>query len=90
MSNIRWSVVVREDTDRALRSYLGATGAKKGSLSRFVDEAVRARLFELTVDDVKERNRAYAQDEILAAIGEARNALQATSGPQTSGLETSA
>ncbi len=71
MSNIRWSVVVREDTDRALRSYLGATGAKKGSLSRFVDEAVRARLFELTVDDVKERNRAYAQDEILAAIEDA-------------------
>lgn len=71
MSNIRWSVVVREDTDRALRSYLGATGAKKGSLSRFVDEAVRARLFELTVDDVKERNHAYAQDEILAAIEDA-------------------
>lgn len=71
MSNIRWSVVVREDTDRALRSYLGATGAKKGSLSRFVDEAVRVRLFELTVDDVKERNRAYAQDEILAAIEDA-------------------
>lgn len=71
MSNIRWSVVVREDTDRALRSYLGTTGAKKGSLSRFVDEAVRARLFELTVDDVKERNRAYAQDEILAAIEDA-------------------
>ena len=76
MSNIRWSVVVREDTDRALRSYLGTTGAKKGSLSRFVDEAVRARLFELTVDDVKERNRAYAQDEILTAIGDALAAGQ--------------
>lgn len=71
MNNVRWSVVVREDTDRALRSYLAATGGRKGDLSRFVDEAVLARLFELTVDGVKERNRTYPQDEILAAIEEA-------------------
>jgi hypothetical protein len=68
MSNIRWSVVVPEDTDRALRSYLARTGGKKGALSRFVDDAVLARLFELTVEDVKERNRAQSQDEILEAI----------------------
>lgn len=71
MSNIRWSVVVPEDTDRALRSYLARTGGKKGDLSRFVDDAVLARLFELTVKDVKERNRAQSQDEILEAIEEA-------------------
>ena len=71
MNNVRWSVVVPEDTDRALRTYLAATGGRKGDLSRFVDEAVLARLFELTVDGVKERNRAYPQDEILAAIEEA-------------------
>ncbi|MEN8205985.1 MAG: ribbon-helix-helix domain-containing protein, partial [Pseudomonadota bacterium] len=40
MSNIRWSVVVPEDTDRALRSYLARTGGRKGDLSRFVDNAV--------------------------------------------------
>lgn len=71
MSNIRWSVVVPEDTDRALRSYLARTGGKKGDLSRFVDDAVLARLFELTVEDVKERNSARSQDEILEAIEEA-------------------
>ncbi len=68
MSNTRWSVVVPEDTDRALRSYLARKGTKKGDLSRFVDEAVLSRLFELTVDDVKERNQAYAQSDILEAI----------------------
>jgi hypothetical protein len=46
-------------------------GGKKGDLSRFVDDAVLARLFELTVEDVKERNRAQSQDEILEAIEEA-------------------
>jgi len=68
MSNTRWTVVVPEDTDRALRSYLARKGTKKGDLSRFVDEAVLSRLFELTVEDVKERNQQYAQEDILAAI----------------------
>ena len=71
MSNIRWSIVVPEDTDRALRSYLARTGGKKGDLSRFVDDAVLARLFDLTVGDIKERNRAHSQNEILEAIEEA-------------------
>lgn len=76
MGNVRWSVVVPEETDRALRSWLGATGARKGGLSRFVGEAVQARLFELTVEDAKERNGMYPQGEILAAIEEALAAGQ--------------
>ncbi len=71
MRNTRWSVVVPEDTDRALRSYLARKGTKKGDLSRFVDEAVLSRLFELTVDDVKARNQGAAQEDILAAIDQA-------------------
>jgi hypothetical protein len=71
MSNTRWSVVVPEDTDRALRTFLARTGGKKGDLSRFVDEAVVTRLFELTVEDVKERNQAYSKDEILKVVDEA-------------------
>ena len=71
MSNTRWSVVVPEDTDRALRSYLARKGTKKGDLSRFVDEAVLSRLFELTIEDVKERNQEYAQEDILEAIEDA-------------------
>jgi len=71
MNNTRWSIVVPEDTDRALRSYLARKGTKKGDLSRFVDEAVLSRLFELTVEDVKQRNQDYAQEDILAAIEDA-------------------
>lgn len=70
MSNVRWSLVVRDDVDKALRAYLDRPGTKKSDLSRFVEEAVQARLFELTVKDVKKRNREYAQDEILEAIDE--------------------
>ncbi|MCB0218261.1 MAG: hypothetical protein KDH09_01085 [Chrysiogenetes bacterium] len=71
MSNVRWSIVVRDDVDKALRAYLGRRGTKKGDLSQFVEEAVQARLFALTMQDVKQRNREYSQDEILEAIDEA-------------------
>ena len=71
MSNIRWSVVVPESTDRALRTHLARKGGKKGDISRFIDEAVQARLFDLTVENVKKRSRAYSQKDILEAIEEA-------------------
>ncbi|MHB1529505.1 MAG: ribbon-helix-helix domain-containing protein [Acidiferrobacteraceae bacterium] len=70
MSNIRWSVVVPEATDRALRTYLARKGGKKGDISRFIDEAVQARLFDLTVEHIKKRNRTYSQQEMLEAIEE--------------------
>ena len=54
-----------------MRSYPGRTGGKKGDLSRFVNNAVLTRLFELTVEDAKERNRAQSQCEMLEAIEEA-------------------
>jgi hypothetical protein len=74
MSNVRWSVVVPKETDRALRSYLARKGGKKGDISKFVDEAVQTRLFELTVANVKKRNRVYSQKEILTAIEDALEA----------------
>lgn len=74
MSNVRWSVVVPKETDRALRSFLARKGGKKSDISRFVDEAVQVRLFELTVTSVKKRNRTYSQKEILAAIEDALEA----------------
>ncbi|MDN5869206.1 MAG: ribbon-helix-helix domain-containing protein [Nitrococcus sp.] len=71
MSNVRWSIVVRDDVDKALRAYLGRRGTKKGDLSQFVEEAVQTRLFELMVQDVKQRNRDCSQEEILEAIDDA-------------------
>jgi hypothetical protein len=71
MSNVRWSIVIPEETDRALRTFLAKRGTKKGDISRFVEDAVQSRLFELTVESVKERNRPHDQDAILEAINEA-------------------
>jgi hypothetical protein len=71
MNRVRWSVIVSEATDKALRTYLAGTGMKKGDISHFVDEAVQLHLFDLVTDKVKERNKQFNQADILAAIEEA-------------------
>ena len=73
----RWNLVIPEKTDRAVRTYLARTGGKKGDLSRFVDEAVRRRVLDLTVRQVKDRNARYDQQEILDLIEEEVDAARA-------------
>lgn len=73
----RWNLVIPEKTDRAVRTFLARTGGKKGDLSRFVDEAVRRRVLDLTVRAIKDRNARYDQQEILDLIDEEVNAARA-------------
>jgi hypothetical protein len=73
----RWTLVVSEETDRALRAFLGLSGGKKGDLSAFVEEAVKKRLFELTVERVKSRNASTDQSELMRIIDEAVGAVRA-------------
>jgi hypothetical protein len=70
MNKVRWTVVVPESTDRALRTFLGKEGMRKGDISRFVEEAVQARLFELTVQKVKDRNRNSDPEQLQDLIDE--------------------
>lgn len=68
---IRWSIVVSDEIDRALRTFLAQTGGKKGDLSNFIEEAVQNRLFELTVKRIKDRNTDFSQQDIMETIKEA-------------------
>ena len=67
----RWNLSIPDETDRTVRTYLARTGMKKGSLSAFVDEAVRSRVFELTVQRIKEDNADTDPDELARLIDEA-------------------
>ena len=67
----RWNLSIPDDTDRTVRTFLARSGLKKGDLSKFVDEAVRRRVFELTVQQVKERNATADQDQVAQLIDEA-------------------
>ena len=67
----RWNVVVSEDTDRTVRSYLARTSGGNGDLSRFVDRAVRQAVFRETVETIQERNRRLPAEEAQALADEA-------------------
>lgn len=59
----RWNLVIADDTDRHVRSYLARTGGKKGDLSRFVDRAVRQAVFWETIESIWERNRNLSSED---------------------------
>ena len=68
----RWSLVVPRDTDKAVREFLASQGrARKGELSRFVEEAVCARILELETTQAKRQNAGRSQEEIERVIDEA-------------------
>jgi hypothetical protein len=73
---VRWNVKVSKETDLTLRTFLGSQGMKKGDLSKFVEEAVRWRVFHRTVQDIKARNAKADPEELQAiidhAVGEVR------------------
>ena len=64
---ITWS----KDTDLDLRSHLGAQGLKKGALSKFVEDAVKWRLLEQTVNQMRAAFADVPADELQNLIDEA-------------------
>jgi hypothetical protein len=68
---VRWNIKVSKETDLTLRTYLGSKGAKKGDLSKFIEEAVRWRVFHRTLQDIRERNADTDPDELQRIIDEA-------------------
>ena len=53
---VRWNIKVSRETNLSLPAHLGAQGMKKGDLSKFVEDAVRWRVFHRTVQEIKTRN----------------------------------
>lgn len=74
---IRWTVRVSKETDVAVRTFLAQRGMKKGDLAKFVEDAVRWRVFDTTVAETKARNTGVPEEEIDAAINEALATVRA-------------
>jgi hypothetical protein len=68
---VRWTIKVSKETDLSLRTLLGAQGMKKGDLSKFVEDAVRWRVFDRRVQALKDRNQDVPEAELRAAIDQA-------------------
>ena len=72
MASTRWNLVVSSDTDVALRQFLVSRGGgRKGDLSRFVEDAVRAHVLELSAGEAKAKNSKRRAKEIEEAVDEA-------------------
>ncbi|WP_045215758.1 ribbon-helix-helix domain-containing protein [Desulfonatronovibrio magnus] len=72
MNSVRWNVAVSAETDKALRVFLASCGqGRKGDLSRFIEGAVRERVFNETAQAVKEQNLEATPEEIESAVAEA-------------------
>src|SRR6516165_7626474 len=74
---VRWNIKVSKDTDLTLRTFLGSQGMKKGDLSRFIEDAVRWRVLQRTIQDIRERNADADPDEIQRTVDEAVSEVRA-------------
>ena len=76
----RRTIIWSKQADQALRSFLGAQGhQKRGSISKFIEEAVRWRIFHQTVRHVREAFADVPPDELQKKIDQAVSAVRAKS-----------
>lgn len=80
----RWTVTVSKSTDIALRSFLAQRGLKKGDLSKFIEEAVKWRVLDQTITEVREKFADMPPDDLQALVDEATGSVRdvATARPQ--------
>ncbi|HYM77793.1 MAG TPA: ribbon-helix-helix domain-containing protein [Candidatus Dormibacteraeota bacterium] len=70
---IAWS----READHALRTFLGSQGMKKGDLSKFIEEAVRWRIFHQTVREARAAFADVSPDELQKMIDESVEEVRA-------------
>lgn len=72
MSTVRWNIAVSPDVDQSVRMFIAAQGGgRKGDLSRFIEEAVRAYLLERAVEQAKTAATGLGAEDINGLIDEA-------------------
>ncbi|MGD0961905.1 MAG: ribbon-helix-helix domain-containing protein [Methylomonas sp.] len=72
MSTVRWNIAVSPDVDQSVRMFIAAQGGgRKGDLSRFIEEAVRAYLLEQAVEQAKIAAAGMNETELTDLIDEA-------------------
>lgn len=70
--SVRWNIAVSPETDQSVRMLLAARGGgRKGDLSRFIEEAVRAYLLEQAVEQAKAASADMGETEMQELIDEA-------------------
>ena len=69
---VRWNIAVSPEVDQSVRMFLAAQGGgRKGDLSRFIEEAVRAHLLEQATDQAKAAAAGMGEAALSELIEEA-------------------
>lgn len=72
MSTVRWNIAVSPEVDQSVRMFIAAQGGgRKGDLSRFIEESVRAYLLDRAVDQAKAAAGDMGENELTDLIDEA-------------------
>jgi hypothetical protein len=75
--NTRLTITWSKEADHALRTFLGAQGMKKGDLSKFIEEAVRWRIFQQTVRDARAAFADVTPNDLQKMIDESVEEVRA-------------
>ncbi|BBH13822.1 ribbon-helix-helix domain-containing protein [Chromobacterium haemolyticum] len=72
MNTVRWNIAVSPEMDQSVRMFIAAQGGgRKGDLSRFIEEAVRAYLLESAAKQAKSAAAGMSEMELSDLIDEA-------------------
>jgi hypothetical protein len=77
----RWTVMVSKETDSSLRSFMSDRGMQEGELSKFIEEAVKWRVFDQTLGEAREKFADLPPDDLQALIDEATSSARAETPP---------
>ena len=64
---ITWS----KETDMALQDFLGSESSGRGGFSKFIEDAVRWRIFDQTVQTIKRRNESIDPAQLQGIVDNA-------------------
>ena len=72
MTTVRWNIAVSPEVDQSVRMFIAAHGGgRKGTLSSFIEEAVRAHLLERAAAQAKTAATGMSEAEMSDLIDEA-------------------
>ena len=77
-STTRWTVTVSRDTDITVRSFLAQRGLKKGDLSKFIEEAVKWRVLDQTIAEVRSKFADLPANDLQGLIDDATEEVRQT------------
>lgn len=69
--SVLWTVRVSPEVDEAVRAYLAGRRRRRGDLSRLIEEALRAQIFEKSVERVKRRAARVGYAQLKTIVREA-------------------